>query len=122
MLKNLLLFIIICLLLIVFYLNKNEYFTSDTRSASTITIASYDTQLKNLEDSYTQFAENISSLSGKNDSSLNNISSLNNVNNIKTNLDLPVITKLFTEVSNNINSMYLYSNFKDPTNQNIVSK
>jgi ABC-type cobalt transport system substrate-binding protein len=120
MLKNLLLFIIICLLLIVFYLNKNEYFTSDNSSSSTITIASYNTQLNNLEDSYNKFAKNISSLSGKNDSSLNNISSLNNVNNIKTNLDLPVITKLFTEVSNNINSMYLHSTIKDPTNQNIV--
>jgi hypothetical protein len=115
MLKNVLLFIIICLLLIVFYLNKNEYFSNNI--SSSIPILLYQEQLTNLDDSYTQFAKNISILSAKNDSSLNNISSLNNVNSIKTNLELPVVTKLFTDISNNINSLYLYNTFKDPSNQ-----
>jgi len=118
MLKNILLFIIICLLLIVFYFNKNEYFSSDNRS--TITIASYDEEINKLDVAYNKLAQNISSLSGKNDSSLNNISSLNNVNNIKTNLELPVIAKLFTDISNNIDSMYLHSVIKDPTGQNFI--
>ena len=118
MLKNVLLFIIICLLLIVFYLNKNEYF--ETNVGSSTTIMSYETNMNNLDNSFNKIAKNISLLSGKNDSSLNNISSLNNVNNIKTNLELPNITKLFTDVSNNINTLYLHTTLKDPTEQNII--
>jgi hypothetical protein len=86
MLKNLLLFIIILFLFIVFYFNKNEYFFSGTEE---ITIDSYKEQLNKLKTISTTINTNISALSANNNSSLDNVNSINNVNTVRTNLQLP---------------------------------
>jgi hypothetical protein len=122
MLKNLLLFIIIVFLFIVFYFNKTEYF--EIGAGKEIEIASYQSNLDKLKSMSEKLNESASSLdSSKRISSLEegNIKLMkDNIDNIKTNLKLPEIKNLFTDISTNINTLYSYSILKDPTSQNIL--